>query len=515
MIPTNKWRACLICALCALVLGCALPPLDGRTESQAFTQAETADTALGQALGSQRDAHPGLSGILTLAAARDAFAARMLLVEAAERSLDVQYYIWRNDITGTLLLDALLRAAERGVRVRLLLDDNGIAGLDQTLSTLDRHPNIEVRLFNPFSLRTAKALGYLTHFPRANRRMHNKSFTVDNQATIIGGRNIGDEYFDASEGVLFADLDVLAIGPVVADTSADFDRYWASDSSYPLELIVPASRNTAQPLHDLAADLSSSPAASGYVKTLQESEFIQRLLNKNLGFEWSETTLVSDDPAKGLGNASDGELLISHLGEMLDIPESRVDLVSPYFVPTQTGVDIFTGLVQRGVEVRILTNALEATDVTPVHAGYAKRRRALLEGGVKLYEMRLGAEDDGHRERAGPFGSSGSSLHAKTFALDGQRVFIGSFNFDPRSASLNTEMGFLIESPKLAAAIGQAFESDIPANAYELRLDEHDRIYWLQRVDGEQRRFDSEPGTGLLKRLGIHLLSWLPIEWLL
>ncbi|MBL0952926.1 MAG: phospholipase D family protein, partial [Pseudomonas sp.] len=148
-------------------------------------------------------------------------------------------------------------------------------------------------------------------------------------------------------------------------------------------------------------------------------------------------------------------------------------------------------------------------------AGYAKRRHALLEGGVKLYEMRLGADDEGHREKAGPFGSSGSSLHAKTFALDGQRVFIGSFNFDPRSASLNTEMGFLIESPTLAAAIGQAFESDIPANAYELRLDEHNRIYWLQRVDGEQRRFDSEPGTGLLKRLGIHLLSWLPIEWLL
>nr|WP_064495415.1 phospholipase D family protein [Pseudomonas chengduensis] len=515
MIPTDKWRACLICLLCSLVVGCALPPLDGRTESQAFTQAETANTTLGQALGSERDAHPGLSGILTLAAARDAFAARMLLVEAAERSLDVQYYIWRNDITGTLLLDALLRAAERGVRVRLLLDDNGIADLDQTLSTLDRHPNIEVRLFNPFSLRQAKALGYLTHFPRANRRMHNKSFTVDNQATIIGGRNIGDEYFDASEGVLFADLDVLAIGPVVADTSADFDRYWASDSSYPLELIVPRSRSAPQPLHDIAADLSSSPAASGYVKTLQESEFIQRLLDKKLGFEWSETTLVSDDPAKGLGNASDGELLISHLGEMLDIPQARVDLVSPYFVPTQTGVDIFTGLVQRGVEVRILTNALEATDVTPVHAGYAKRRRALLEGGVKLYEMRLGADDEGLREKAGPLGSSGSSLHAKTFALDGQRVFIGSFNFDPRSASLNTEMGFLIESPKLAAAIGQAFESDIPANAYELRLDEHDRIYWLQRVDGEQRRFDSEPGTGPLKRLGIHLLSLLPIEWLL
>lgn len=515
MIQTNTWRACLITALCSVAAGCALPPLDGRSESLAFTQAETADTTLGQALGSERDAHPGLSGILTLAAARDAFAARMLMVEAAERSLDVQYYIWRNDVTGTLLLDALLRAAERGVRVRLLLDDNGIAGLDQTLSTLDQHPNIEVRLFNPFSLRKAKMLGYLTHFSRANRRMHNKSLTVDNQATIIGGRNIGDEYFDASEGVLFADLDVLAIGPVVQDTSADFDRYWASDSSYPLELIVPRSQNAPLRLHDIAADLSNTPAASGYVKAPQESDFIARLLDKDLSFEWSETTLVSDDPAKGLGTASDSELLISDLKDMLDTPTSRVDLVSPYFVPTQVGVDLFTGMVRRGIEVRILTNALEATDVTPVHAGYAKRRRALLEGGVKLYEMRLGADDEGPREKAGPFGSSGSSLHAKTFALDGQRIFIGSFNFDPRSARLNTEMGFIIESPTLAAAIGQAFETDIPANAYELGLGENGGLYWLERQNGEQRRLDSEPGTGLLKNLGVRLLSWLPIEWLL
>ena len=515
MIQTKTWRACLMTALCSVAAGCALPPLDGRSESLAFTQAETADTTLGQALGSEQEAHAGLSGILTLAAARDAFAARMLMVEAAERSLDVQYYIWRNDVTGTLLLDALLRAAERGVRVRLLLDDNGIAGLDQTLSTLDQHPNIEVRLFNPFSLRKAKMLGYLTHFSRANRRMHNKSLTVDNQATIIGGRNIGDEYFDASEGVLFADLDVLAIGPVVADTSADFDRYWASDSSYPLELIVPRSQNAPLRLHDIAADLSNTPAASGYVKALQESDFIARLLDKDLSFEWSETTLVSDDPAKGLGTASDSELLISDLKDMLDTPTSRVDLVSPYFVPTQAGVDLFTGMVRRGIEVRILTNALEATDVTPVHAGYAKRRRALLEGGVKLYEMRLGADDEAPREKAGPFGSSGSSLHAKTFALDGQRIFIGSFNFDPRSARLNTEMGFIIESPTLAAAIGQAFETDIPENAYELGLSENGGLYWLERQNGERRRLDSEPGTGLLKNLGVRLLSWLPIEWLL
>lgn len=506
----------LIVMLCGLLGGCALPPLDTRSESSAFSQSTTASTTLGRALQREQAEHPGRSGILPLANALDAFAARMLMVEVAERSLDVQYYIWRDDITGTLLLDALLRAAERGVRVRLLLDDNGVSGLDSTLAALDSHPQIEVRLFNPFSLRSAKALGYLTHFPRANRRMHNKSLTVDNQATIVGGRNIGDEYFDASEGVLFADLDVLAVGPVVADTSTDFDRYWASASSYPVRLLLPTAGGDAhRALHEAAERLSQSSAAHRYQQALHGSDFIERLLNRRLAFEWNETRLVSDDPSKGLGEASHDELLIGHLQRILGEPTTRVDLVSPYFVPTQDGVEAFTAMVARGIDVRILTNALEATDVAPVHAGYAKRRRALLKGGVKLYEMRLGAEDQRHREKTGPFGSSGSSLHAKTFALDGERVFVGSFNFDPRSARLNTEMGFIIESPNLAKAIAQAFESEIPANAYEVKLDTNGRLYWLEQRNGEPLRHDSEPGTHLLQRMGVRALSWLPIEWLL
>ncbi len=512
----DRFITCWLVALCAALLaGCSLPSLDGRSLSSAISPAETAATALGQALARQVAAHPGHSGIHPLDDPHDAFAARALLAQAAERSLDVQYYIWRNDLTGTLLLEALHDAADRGVRVRLLLDDNGTAGLDRKLATLDAHPLIEVRLFNPFVVRRPKAIGYLSDFSRANRRMHNKSFTADNQATIIGGRNVGDEYFAASEGILFADLDVLAVGPVVEDVSRDFDRYWASDSAYPLAGILPDASPAA--LDELSAEASiieSNPAASRYVAALRESAFIRALLAGELRFEWATTQMVSDDPAKGLGLADGDGLLTHQLGKILGEPSTDVELVSPYFVPTATGTAAFAALAGSGVTVRILTNSLDATDVAAVHAGYAKRRKDLLRAGIVLYELRRLAEN-GPKDKAGPFGSSGSSLHAKTFAVDRERVFVGSFNFDPRSANLNTELGFIIDSPQLAARIESMFDEQIPAASYEVRLSEQGRLYWLEQRDGTTVRYDSEPEVSFWKRATVMLLSWLPIEWLL
>nr|WP_228290049.1 phospholipase D-like domain-containing protein [Marinobacter salsuginis] len=226
--------------LTSLLTGCALPSLKDRSQSEAFSQEQTAGTRLGRAVGYEVENYPGLTGIATLQNPLDAFVARALLAEASDRSLDVQYYIWQDDITGKLLLYSLYRAAERGVRVRLLLDDNGIAGMDEWLSALNHHDNVEVRLFNPFVIRSSRALGFLTDFGRLNHRMHNKSFTADNQATIIGGRNVADEYFGVGSGALFSDLDVLAIGPVVDRVSQDFDRYWASESSYPADRLLSA-----------------------------------------------------------------------------------------------------------------------------------------------------------------------------------------------------------------------------------------------------------------------------------
>lgn len=508
--------AALLCGL-LVVVGCtSLPPRTTEADAVPMSAADPAGTRLARSLDARLAAHPGRSGIWPLADPHDAFATRVLLARAADRTLDVQYYIWHGDLTGTLLLHELLVAADRGVQVRLLLDDNGDAVLDGVLAALDGHPRIAVRLFNPFTVRSAKWLGYVGDFGRANRRMHNKSFSADAQATIVGGRNVGDEYFGATEGILFADLDVLAVGPAAKDVSADFERYWTSASAHPAADVLPAVDAAQRDALRAQADATlHDPKALAYVEALRASQSIRALLAGQLGFEWATTRLVSDDPAKGLARGRESDLLFHQLAEVLGDPVSQVDLVSPYFVPTEAGVAMFAGLAQRGVRVRVLTNSLAATDVAAVHAGYAKRRHALLAAGVQLYEMRPTAADAQKRKKAGPFGSSGSSLHAKTFAVDRARVFVGSFNFDPRSARLNTELGLVIDSPALAAKLGPVFDDPVAAMAYEVRLDPNGRLYWLAQVDGRTVRHETEPETGPLQRLGVGVLSLLSIEWLL
>lgn len=504
--------------LCAgLLVGCsALPSLEGRSVSSALALADANKTSLGQALLPFTAQRPDTSGIYPLGNPQDAFAARALLAQAAERTLDVQYYIWRGDTTGTLLLQALLKAAERGVRVRLLLDDNGTSGIDPQLAALDSHANIEVRLFNPFRSRAAKWLGFMTDFMRSNRRMHNKSFTADNVASIVGGRNVGDAYFGATDGVLFADLDVLSVGPVVTEVSQDFDRYWASDSAYPVAgLLAVADAAQRQALNAAADAQLRSPKASAYVTALKQLSFISDLLEGRLAFTWAHTRMVSDDPAKGLGKASPEQLLTHKVSEILLSPHSHIELVSPYFVPTEAGVAAFSALSKRGVKIRVLTNALEATDVPAVHAGYAKSRKQLLEAGIELYEVRRRSAADQTSEGRKSFGSSGSSLHAKTFAVDGERVFVGSFNFDPRSANLNTELGFVIDSPKLAQQISQTFDRNVPLNAYQVTLDQQGNLHWLEQRGAEQISYHHEPNSSLWTRATVKFLSWLPIDWML
>jgi putative cardiolipin synthase len=528
-VPLNRWTIWRQIALrfsivltigMSLLAGCtSLPSLDGRSESTVLT--DTASTPLGKAVSPQLALHPGQSGIHALADAHDAFAARLLLARAAERSLDVQYYIWRKDLTGTLLFDALHAAAERGVRVRLLLDDNNTAGLDSTLAALDSHPNIEVRLFNPFVFRRLRPLSYLTDFSRVNRRMHNKSFTADKQATIIGGRNVGDEYFGATDGVLFADLDVIAIGPVVDDVSKDFDRYWASGSSYPVaRLLKPASVAALEEFRRAASQVANDPAAAEYRMAVRESPFIDDLLAGRFSLQWSPTRMLSDSPDKGLGLADADAMLLPGLLAVIDDAKTSLNIVSPYFVPTRAGVKMLSALTAHGVQVTVLTNALEATDVAVVHAGYAKYRKALLKAGVRLYELRRSAGHSDKRKtphRAGTLlgGSSATSLHAKTFSVDHVRVFVGSFNFDPRSAQLNTELGFIIEDPVMAHEIDATFDTVVPASAYEVRLSDDGQLRWIDRSDGQLVESDTEPGSSIWLRGWIRLLGMLPIEWLL
>lgn len=501
-----------------LLAGCATAPsLANRTSTHALAPGESLATTLGKAVARLSSPYPGKTGIHTLADAHEAFAARVLLARAAQRTLDIQYYIWHGDLTGTLLFESLRVAAERGVRVRLLLDDMSTTGVDSLLAALDSHPNIEVRLFNPFFIRSPRWINYLSDFSRLNRRMHNKSFTVDNQVTIIGGRNVGDEYFGAADGMVFADLDVLAIGPVVKDVSSSFDSYWDSQSSYPVSLLMPQAKPAQlQQLENQASSLEHDPRASAYLKALNGSSLIRKFADGTIDLQWARTQMVSDDPRKGLGQIPAHEQLTHELDQIIGKPKSDVELVSSYFVPTASGVANLTAMAKRGVKIKILTNSLAATDVVAVHAGYAKRRKPLLEAGIKLYEMRRMSSDGQNIPHTGRrFGISGSSLHAKTFSVDGSRIFVGSFNFDPRSAKLNTELGFVIDSPELAKAIAKAFDDKVPDIAYEVHLSETGDLYWIEQKDGKEIRHDTEPGASLWRRLAVGFLSLLPIDWML
>lgn len=518
----KRWPAWRIVLLMALGIGLALslygrlPGLEDRTESAALTRADTASTVLGLIVGPRAAQHPGKSGFVVLDDPWESFAARVALARAAERTLDVQYYIWQGDTTGQLLMQALLEAAQRGVRVRLLIDDNGVRGIDDKLVALDAQDNLEVRLFNPFVIRRFKEVGFLYDFQRLNRRMHNKSFTADSQASIVGGRNVGDEYFGAADGFLKVDLDVMLAGPIVDTISLGFDAYWASDSAYPVARIASSvSPPTVERELAAIASTSGSPAAAVYLKAVVESGFVASLAQGGPDLLWADVSMVADHPGKGLKSKSGHKLLINQLDAMLAVPERSLVLVSPYFVPGKLGTDAFIALASRGVDVRVLTNSLEATDVTPVHAGYSKRRRALLEAGVRLFEMKRFSEKTKRHASAGPFGSSASSLHAKTFAVDSERAFVGSFNLDPRSIHLNTELGFVIESPELARQIQATFDQVVPQRAYEARLDDEGELYWLERHGEDIERLDDEPNSGWLVQAAVTVLGWLPIEWLL
>ena len=437
--------------------------------------------------------------------ARDAFAARVLLADAADTSLDVQYYIWHGDQTGYLLFEALWRAAERGVRVRLLLDDNNTGGLDGTIAALDSHPNIEVRLYNPLANRSVRSLNYVTDFSRVNRRMHNKSFTVDNQATVVGGRNVGNEYFAAGSGVWYEDLDVIAVGPVVRDVSDAFDLYWNSASAYPAaSLLRAAPPEAAGALQDKFTAVRADPVSVSYIEALRDTPLVRQLLTGNLPFEWTTVRLLDDDPAKTLDTRGRTDvLLLSSLVEVLDPPQASLDLVSPYFVPGEGGTRTFVALAKRGVKVRALVNSLATTDVSAVHAGYKKRRHELLEAGVVLYEMKPAAREPGAGtdEKHGPGGSSSASLHAKTFAVDGSRIFVGSFNFDPRSARLKHRDGAPDRQPHARRAAHAVLRQGYSTGRLRSAACGRRATAWngsSARPAGEQR-YDTEPGVGLMQ----------------
>ena len=477
--------------------GCATINYDyPRTES--YFLPDTSDTYLAKQIEPDVARHPpDQSGFYPMNDGVDALTARLLLAERAEKSIDVQYYLIKNDIVGRVFIHELLKAADRGVRVRLLLDDMFTSGYDVGMAALHSHPNFEIRIFNPFHRGAAgRAQSALTGFGRINRRMHNKSFTVDNQVTIIGGRNIADEYFGVREDAKFGDLDVVGVGPVVQDVSDMFDTYWNHETALPAPAFVKELDDPGAALQDLRTRLSTALEdirGSKYAEAVR-ARYLQYLgPGKNL-FEWASYELVVDSPDKGVkAKAQEAVSITTPLIESLKSAERELIIVSPYFVPLNSGIEGLAELQKRGVQVTVITNSLAANNQFTVHGGYAPSRKPLLEAGVKIYEARPDADVSG-TEFIDTSGST-ATLHTKAFIVDDKEVFIGSFNFDPRSANLNTELGVIIRDPELALVYSVLIEEELQKQAFEVFLNEKGKLRWRGYKGSEEVIYDKEPET--------------------
>jgi cardiolipin synthase C len=498
-----------------LASGCASLPTDVQ-RTPTFTLEDTSETKLHNVIQPLVRGHPEKSGFHALSNGIDAYAARLLLVRAAQKSIDVQYYIWHDDLTGRVLHNQLLAAADRGVRVRMLLDDMDTAGKHEVLHIIDAHPNIEVRVFNPFAGRGNRMGDYLTDARRINHRMHNKTMTADNQATIFGGRNIGDEYFDASGHVGFSDLDALAIGPVVDEVSRGFDLYWNSQWVYPLAAFQPDEPVTEAMIKGFRNQSDAyleEARSSKYAEAIRELDIVNMSSVEEMDFAWGKWVLVYDHPSKVDAKEITEE---THLGPKLrkamDKAQDELLIVSPYFVPGTRFTEYLVGLVDRGVRVRIMTNSLAANDVPMVHAGYQRYREALISGGVELYEFKPvihhGIEnEDVEKQKKKWMGSSRASLHGKYFGFDQHYIFIGSFNLDGRSVAINTELGVYFESPDYGAWLAKAFDASAMTKGYRVLLNEENELEWVTLEDGKEVRFDVEPETSFWTRFSTDFLS--------
>jgi putative cardiolipin synthase len=460
--------------------------------------------------------HPDESGARLLPDGLEAFAVRTHSARLARRSLDVQTYIWHDDATGRYIARELIRAADRGVKVRVLLDDMDARVHDVTLATLDRHPRIKVRMFNPFRTRSGilRTLAELsTRGDRLNHRMHNKAWIADTQFAIVGGRNIGDEYFAANAELNFIDLDVLLLGPAVAQAQREFDRYWTSALARPIGRLRKFRRGmlNTKGLRRSLENSAKRAASTEFGAAVAAQEGPAALLKP--GFFWSANVrVVADDPQKALGQdpRQSSRVLECMIAE-IQATSRRLLMVSPYFVPGISATGALRRLAREGADVGILTNSLSATDVAAVHSGYARYRQPLLESGVRLFEMKLSPVfEDGHTRFR--LGSSRGSLHTKAVVLDGERVFVGSFNIDPRSSNLNCEMGVWIRSNLLARELEESFASGVdPQRAYTLTI-ENSRLTWIEILDGVEIRHTREPNASWWRRFITRVLGALPIE---
>ncbi|WP_394261677.1 phospholipase D family protein [Moraxella boevrei] len=508
--------------------------------------------------------NPQLSGYYPIITSRDALASRSLLTSYAQHSIDIQYYIWNNDEVGQLMMKELYDVAKRGVKVRLLLDDlNTDSQLDQQLLAFSAHPNVSVRLINPKIIRSMRPINFVLGVPRYHRRMHNKSMTFDQQLSIIGGRNIGNEYLRSDTSNEFSDLDVLLAGQVVERISDNFDSYWQSDASYDIEILVfpydminktnqiPQDQTAEQRFLASLDKIYQPKRAKSWLtsaqfyqlpnlnsqnnsynqlaeRTIKQPVGIDKLLTKGtLPLRWKKIDFFADKVTKLAKKDDKSSRLVAQLRKAIGTPSEKLTIISSYFVPTNKGVAELNQLVKNGVKVTVLTNSFDSTDVPTVHAGYSGVRLPMLRAGVRLYELKSSADADLRIKKPSLRRNEiSTSLHTKAFAVDERLVFIGSYNVDPRSANINTELGVLIYDDELAKGIHAVFDDELLNVAYRLGFTVDNQLVW-QTLDkdgvitsqtGQPDTVitkSNEPRLSMANRLWVRVFSLLPIQWLL
>lgn len=500
--------------LMTLLTGCAgsLQPV---THSGVEEAVQNDDSFLSSQSRQRLAATNGQSGFYLLDSGQEAFVYRAALIEAAEQSIDAQYYIWSNDSSGQYLAGRLLLAADRGVRVRLVLDDFNAEGIGELFAALDTHSNIQIRIFNPARSRDGwgRWVSFLMDFDRINRRMHNKTFVVDGAAGIVGGRNIGDEYFGFAADRYFRDRDVLALGPVVDGMTDNFQAYWNNRWAYPVLALypdVPADGDVAAVLDGLRHQARTQtglpvPAPAGLTQGRSELAGLLDQLTVAPG------ELVFDPPFETMEEpAETPRRSAKALQRLAQSAGQEILIESAYLILTEEQLKLLDVGDRQGLEVAALTNSLATNDLVTNHAGYARWRRYMLEQGISIYELKPGAEACQQWLNTDGFCSSGQvSLHSKSVVFDRETLVVGSFNVNLRSIYLNGETVLIIHSPELAERVAGDIRSVMhPRNSWEVSLDDNGDLQW--RSDEES--YTSEPTVGWWRRAKSRFLSWLPVE---
>jgi len=516
----NLWFLTVIITSGFFFGGCARLP-DNSNRLLSVTITDGGNTVLGKINEQRLKQHSGQSGIYLLKDGLDAFVARAGLARYAEHSIDVQYYMFHQDAVSRLLIKEFVAAADRGVRIRLLVDDMYGEEGDDTWLALDSLPSIEVRLFNPFVRGHSKNMQFLTRLKTVNHRMHSKTYTVDNQTSIVGGRNIGNEYFNADPNLAFTDIDVMVIGPVVPDVSEQFDEYWNSQYAFPITTLKPdVEHRGVVTLRQELDNLSGQEATSAYVEALNNSELSKALAKGPLQYGFAKAVVIHDSAEKLTKRAGwKDELLMTQLAPYIKKAKNELILVSPYFVPGSKGTQGLCELSEHGVTVKILTNSLVSNDVSAVHTGYIRHRKELLRCGIQLYELNEQIKKKKGEQFTWLPGLSKSSLHAKALAIDGEVMFVGSFNFDPRSLNINNEIGILFHSSEIALPSSINFNNHIAEVAFRVELVKNkngsESLKWTGIEDGVEVVFEHEPYASFWERFKVNLMRILPIDSML